>query len=539
MPLTSSRLRTLLVIFLAILTLIVARLFYLQIVKGDDYLDVATRQQVSVFEIEAQRGRIYAHNGDEIVPLVYNEPRWLLYSDTSFIEDCCQDLIKTLLALGLDIDSDEQAALESPSKYVVLERYLTEAQKQAVEDTGLKGLYFNKQSIRGYAEDNLAAHVLGFLNNDLKGQYGVEQSYNEVLTGTPGRLRAITNVSGVPLSFSGDNIAIAPQDGQDLVLSLDIPLQRSLEDNLARVVKSTDGSGGAGVILNAQTGQIVALAGSPTFDPAQFSQQTDLGRFVNPVISDTLEPASVVKTLVMAAALDQGVVETNDTYHNPAFYLIDGHEVNNARYNESVRRSMSDILRLSLNTGTIYLLHQLGNGHINQTARQALYDYYTNKFRLGQVTNVDLPGEAAGQIHPPSGSFGVNIRYANMTFGQGMTSTLMQIAAAYAAIFNGGTYYRPYVVEKIGDKPIPPTVVAEDILKQKTIADLRQIMTVVGNFHFPELQRSGLEVSAKTGTGQIASPEGGYIEDRFNGLAAGYIQGDDQTLVMVTWVEKP
>ena len=517
--------------------LVLWQLFSLQVIQSDRYRDWADRIQVKSYEIEASRGLIYAHNGDQITPLVLNERRWLVFSDTDFVEDV-DEVVRALTASQVDISPSEYTQLNSDSRYVVLERGLTDAQKGAIEEADVRGVYFQKQNIRSYTEGQLAAHALGFLNRDSAGQYGVEQQYDEVLTGQPGFVRALTDVRGVPLTLDRNNVRVAPVAGSDLILTIDVPLQRVVEQTLVEWVESTDGLSGSVVIMEAETGAVRALANFPTFDPAAYTT-TPTRDFINDAISSALEPASTIKTLTMATALDKGAVEINDYFSNSPYVVVDGHRIHNAVDPGLDSPSMTELLLYSLNVGSIHLLSQLGGGELNLTGRQAIHDYFTGQFRLGQPTGIDLPGEAAGQLHPPDQGFARNLRYANMTFGQGLTVTPIQLAAAYSAIFNGGAYYQPHVVEQIGDERVEPKLVADDIIKPSTYAALRVMFDRIGEVRYDNIQYDGLEISAKTGTGQIASPEGGYLEDEYNGLIVGYIKGPAKTLVIVVVVEQP
>ena len=517
--------------------LVLWQLFTLQVIQSDRYRDWAARIQVKSYEIEASRGIIYAHNGDRLAPLVLNERRWLVFSDTDFIRDL-DETVRVLAAHQVDISPREYAQLNSGSNYVVLERGLTDDRKEALEASKVRGIYFQKQNIRAYTEGQLAAHVLGFLNRDSAGQYGVEQQYDEALIGQPGFVRELTDVQGVPLTLNEDNIRIAPTAGSDLILTLDIPLQQTVENTLAKWVESTDGVSGSVVVMEAETGAVRALANYPTFDPADFAA-TPTRDFINDAISSTLEPASTMKTLTMATALDTGAVRLGDTFANADYVTVDGHRIHNAIDPGIDEPTMTDLLLYSLNVGSVHLLSQLGGGEPNLAGRQALYDYLVGRFGLSQRTGIDLPGEAVGQVHPPDAGFGRNLRYANMTFGQGMAVTPIQLAAAYSSIFNGGAFYQPRIVERVGGQLLPPELVADNIIKPSTHAALRAMFEQMAEIRYTNILYDGLEISAKTGSGQIPSPTGGYLEDEYNGLIAGYIKSPTRTLVIVVVVEKP
>ena len=538
-----SRLHVVWGIFVVIFVIICVRLFYLQILKHDEFLSQANASQIKSLEIEADRGKIYAFNNDRRVPLVLNERRWTMFSDTKFIDDL-DDLIASLEALGINLTVRQKAELSSDSRYVVLLRGITDKRRgEIIDKLTHKGVYFQRQAIRQYLEGDLASQVLGFLNADSEGQYGIEQFYHRELTGVPGRLRTTTDVHDVPLLFVEDNILIEPQAGEDVTLTLDIPLQRVIETELRKGIEVTEGTGGTAIILDAETGAVLAMANYPNFNPANF-RQAEISHYTNDAVESILEPASVMKVLTMATALDRAVIDIEGSYYNPQNQLVDGYVISNLMYHEEGYLPIKEILPRSLNTGTIEILKKLGATGSSETIdladRQVLYDYFKNHFRLSQKTGIGLPNEVTGVINPPDHPWSPNHLYATMTFGQSVTVTPLQLAAAYSAIFNGGHYYQPYITAQIGDEMQKPKLLTDDILKPQTIEDLRSLMVEMAERNLRPVQYDRLEISAKTGSAQVVDFEqGGYIEDVSTGLMAGYIKSERQTLTIVVIVKDP
>lgn len=530
-------------VFVVFFAIIFLRLFYLQIIRHDHFLDQANASQIKSLEVEADRGRIYALNNQKKVPLVINERRWTMFSDTKFIEDVDR-LITALENLGLELSTEQKVALASDSRYVVLQKRLTDEQKNDISRRlEVRGVYFQKQSIRQYLEGSLASHVLGFLNDDSQGQYGIEQFHDQTLTGRPGQLRITTDVHDVPLLFVEDNIFIEPQAGEDIVLTLDVSVQRIVEDQLRQGVIDTESKSGTAIVLNADTGAILAMANYPDFDPANF-RETELEHYVNDAVESVLEPASIMKVLLMATALNEGAVDPEDSYYNPQVQVVDGYAIHNLTDRREGVLPVTEILTKSLNTGSVEMLKRLGDGPTDQvdvSDREVWYRYLTEKFRLQQRTGIGLPNEVQGTINPPDYPWVPNHLYATMTFGQSLTVTPIQLAATYASVFNGGHYYQPYVVSQIGDKVQAPRLIEEDILKQTTVDDLLELMSYIGRGVFlRELQHEGLQVSSKTGSAQVVDFEkGGYVEGAANGLMIGYIKSQDSTLVVLVIVEEP
>ena len=538
---SAFRLNIIWFIFVVIFAIVCLRLFYLQVIKHDEFLTQANASQIKSLEIEADRGTIYAFSNNRRVPLVINERRWTMFSDAQFVEDL-PTFKAALASAGIYLAEASEDALARGARYVVLERGLTDSERQKLsQQLQVKGVYFQKQAIRQYLEGDLASQVLGFLNADSQGQYGIEQFYHEGLTGVPGRLRTTTDVHDVPLLFVEDNILIEPQAGQDITLTLDIPLQRVAEARLMEGMKETEATKGTVIILDADSGAVLAMANNPTFDPADY-RSADIANYVNPAVENILEPASVMKVLVMAAALNEGVVEADGTYYNPQYQQVDGLVISNLTYKEEGFLSIEEILPRSLNTGSVELLKRLGGSpeEIDLADRQVLADYYANHFYLTQKTGISLPNEVSGNFNPPNHPWSPDHLYATMTFGQSITVTPLQLAAAYAAIFNGGSYYQPYITAQVGDAVHLPKLLDPEILKPEAIEDLRSLMRIMTERNYSWLDYDELEISGKTGTAQVVDfVSGGYVEDASTGLMAGYIKSGSRTLVVVVVVEEP
>ncbi|MCY4089169.1 MAG: penicillin-binding protein 2 [Candidatus Saccharibacteria bacterium] len=519
-------------------------LFFLQIVDHEKWLAEARATQIKSLEIEAERGKIYAFNNGQKVPLVINERRWTMFADGKFI-DYPVALAEALEDLGIPLTAQQKLDLASRDKrYIVLAKRVTDGRKnEIIRRLHYEGIHWQENDIRQYLEGDLASHVLGFLNYDSNSQYGIEQYYDKQLTGQPGWYRRTTDVHDVPLLFTSDNIEVQPQDGQDVVLTLDVSLQRIVETQLLAGIEETDALGGTAIVLDANDGAVLAMASQPEFSPANFTQ-AQIGDYVNPAVENILEPASVMKVLVMASALNEGVVEIDESFYDPNVQVIDGRVIPNFVSRGAAVRPVTEILIKSLNTGTIEMLKRLDKHGSNDTIdvddRQVLYDYYTKVFRLDKKTGIDLPNEIVGQINSPDIPYLPNHLYATMTFGQSVAVSPIQLAAVYGAIFNGGNYYQPYIAAQVGDQIREPKLLASNILADQTIADLRFLMETMGKRLLPTVQYEGLEVSAKTGTAQIIDFEnGGYLDDVARGLMLGYVKSSTKTLIILVIVDQP
>lgn len=526
----------------------VVRLFYLQIIRHNYYQQAALRGQLKQYEIEPNRGTILAYNNGSPTPIVLNQKLYTLYADPKFIKDAPATAIAVQKAVGGNA-GDYEAKMKTGSRYEILAKKLNKQQADAITALKLKGVGTQEANYRTYPQGELAAQVLGFVNDEGVGQYGLEQALNALLVGKPGRLKAITDAEGVPLAANKDNINENPVPGKNIVLTLDLGMQQQTEDILKQQVEDTKATSGTAIILDVHSGAVKAMANYPTYNPAEFSKVSNQAVFTNAAVSEAFEVGSVMKTLTAAAALDSGAVGRNTTYYDPSFFRIDDATVRNIEEDGGPgTKSIADILQLSLNTGATWLLMQMGGGQINERARTTWHDYLTNHYQFGKETGIEQSYENSGVVPSPTGGFGLNIQFANMAFGQGQTETMLQMAAALAAVVNGGTYYKPHLVDAYinpdGSKELQKaTVVNPKVVKPEVSKDIQEFMTYtleknkltygVSNLR-PEYTYGG-----KTGTAQIAKPEGGYYDDRYNGTFVGFIGGDEPEYVIVAWVREP
>jgi cell division protein FtsI/penicillin-binding protein 2 len=546
---TLARVRVWHLALLAVSGLFVVRLFYLQVIRHNHYEQAALRGQLKQYEIPPERGEIIAHSGSGTAALVLNEKRYLLYADPSFVKDASAAAGQIQKVIGGNQSDYEGIMKTEDSRYQVLAKKLTKDQRDKVMDLRLKGVGTQEQVYRTYPQGNLAAQLLGFVNDDGKGQYGIEQALDDQLKGQPGQLRAITDAQGIPLAANRDNIVTDPVPGKKLLLSVDLGLQQQVEDTLQAVVKQTNAKRGSALVMEAQSGKIKAMGTFPTYNPAEFFKVEDPVVFANPITSEAFEVGSIMKPLTAAAALDQGAVSYNSSYYDPASYVIDDATVRNIEEDGGPgTKTVADILQLSLNTGATWLLMQMGGGEINEQARTRWHDYLVNHYGFGKPTGVEQGDESAGFVPEPNEGFGRGIRYANMSFGQGQTETMMQIAAALNSTVNGGIYYQPtlvdgYIRDDGSVEQKAPNVVRRDVVKPEVSQNMQNFMehTIDKNkFTYGVNALPGAySFGGKTGTAQIASPDGGYYEDKFNGTFVGYVGGNEPEYIIVVWVQEP
>lgn len=524
--------------------IIVLNLFYIQIIRHDHYKKQAYEEQVAKFVLPAKRGEIYAKDGNNVIPLVLNEPVYTAYADPQQVKDK-QELIDSINAIaGGNTTKDYKKALDNKKlRYVVVARGLKYNQAELLKKKQIAGIGLTASDRRVYPEGNLAAQMLGYVNEEGKGQYGAEEALNSRLKGVDGKLQAVTDVRRIPLTVSERDISIPAQDGDNLVLSVDRNIQSYTESALKKGLEKVKATKGSVVVMDPNTGRVLAMANYPTYDPAKYNEVEDYSVFQNNIVSQPYEAGSVIKTLSMGAGLDSGAVNLNTTFNNRGYVQVDDTKISNVEEDPiSANATMTDVLHYSLNTGVVYILQQMGGGKVNLQARNKFYDYLHNHYRFGEKTGVEQAGESKGIIIPPTDEQGNNVRYANMAFGQGMDVTMIQTAAAFSSAINGGIFYKPTIIAGSTDdgatiKTAQPKVVKSGVLKPKTSSDLRDM--IVRGRQLGALggkDRPGFVVGGKTGTSQIIDTRTGkYTDDNSIGSYLGF--GGNQTPQYVIMVQ--
>jgi cell division protein FtsI/penicillin-binding protein 2 len=526
------------------------RLIDLQVLQHSSYASQAASEHTHKFEIPAQRGEIYTRNSDgSLSPLAVNETLETLYADPRYVGNK-QQLAQKIAAVTGGNANDYVNSLNHGIEYAVLAKNLTPDIANKIKALKLPGVGLQTEDATTYPEGQLGAQVIGFVNAAGVGQYGIEGYLNKQLSGTPGLLAAKTDTHGIPIA-TANNVERAPVDGTSYVLTIDKNVQAEAEKVIAAQVKAVHAASGEVVIMDPANGDIRAMANYPTFDPNNYSSQTDYSVFENKAVSDAFEPGSGMKVFTMATGLDKNVVTPNTTYNDPGCYVIDSAKVCNANGDlPGPNKTMTVVLRDSLNTGAMYVLRLLsGNPNAFTLAgKQTLYNYFTKHFGFGKPTGIQLADEAAGQVNLPSNQAGNDVNYANMTFGQGVTATMIQIVSAVTAIANGGTYYRPNVIDSVMNPdgtttPTNPVVVKKNMLSANAVAQLNQMMQVVvqhGSGYLAANENPGYAIAGKTGTAQIPNPNGGgYLVGKNIGSFIGFAPADHPKFVMMVRINEP
>ena len=513
--------------------LIVARMYDLQIISHQKYVDLAMSQQTMQNTIFAKRGEIYMMDGDNTTPVVMNEKVYTISVDPFLLrskggQELKEDEAKIdQLVQGYAVNTWDKVFANEASRYAVIAKNVPYERAKQIKEAKITGVYAQGSTKRVYPEGDLAAQVLGFVNADGKGQYGIEGSLNKELTGVNGILKTVKDVNNIPLTIGKNNVRVPAQDGKNVVLSIDRNIQKKTEDAIKATIEKFHVTNASAVVMNPRNGQILAMAGTPTYNPAEYAKVTDARAFQTDVTMSAFNPASVCKTFALAAAIDSGVMTPETTYNNTDLVTIDSWPIQNAIKGHTGIISMQEVLTYSLNTGSIQALRLLGGSEteITYQGKEKLYDYYYNRFGLGKYTGIEL-AESKGTVIPPTDIDGTNARYANMTFGQSLDLTMIQVATAFSAVVNGGDYYTPTLVAgEIKNGEFVRNVLKErdhQAIESSTSETMRKMLHTA-RLVFPNVKYydEGVYVGGKTGTAQVVK-NGKYTFDETIATYIGY-----------------
>lgn len=527
--------------------IIVSRLAWIQLFQYEHYTALASQGQQRKYEVQPRRGEVYVIDNGIKVPLALNQTLKLVYADPSIIKEDQKPVIARKLAET--IEESEQVVLDKlrqKTSYVVLKSKVNSDVSARVTALKFFGIGLINQNYRVYPEGQLASQLLGFVNGEGSGQYGLEEYLNKQLSGTPGQLNAKTDTTGVPIA-TAENVIKPPVDGISYVLTIDRNIQAQAEKYLQEGIESVRAKSGSVVIIDPHTGAVKAMANYPTYDPNEYSKTKDYAAFTNDVVTDQFEPGSGFKVIAMAAGLDQGKVRPDTTFSDTSGCLeINSYRVCNAAgHKGGANATMTNVIRDSLNTGMIFVLRSLGPdpSKITSQGKTILYDYIVKRFGFGVRTGIEQANEAQGKVNPPKSS---DVNYANMTFGQGLSVTMMQMASAVGAIANGGTLYQPYLIDQSikadgTTSRTQPRAINDKVLSDQAARETAAMMQVVverGSGYLSKIP--GYNMAGKTGTAQIPRKDGkGYEVGKNIGTFVGFGPVEDPKFVMMVRINEP
>jgi len=523
---SSGRLRVLFALFAVATLLLSLRVGYWQTIGRSALLEGATDQLRSDLVVEAQRGVIRDRNGAILATTVDLRSLYAIPKRIADHADAAAKLSPVLATPAATI----RAALDSGAEWLYLKRRLPEPVARAVEALAITGLGFEPEPKRLYPNDALAANLLGFVNDDGAGQYGIEGAYDRVLRGIPGRLVVERDPKDRELAL-GLRTAVPPRNGADVFLTIDLVVQTAIERELRRAIEREKATSGSIIVVDPRDGAILGLASWPTFDPARVGA-ADPEALRNRAVSWSFEPGSTMKAVTIAAGIDKHVVTPTTTYDDKGYAIIGGRRLNNAQGKAYGTTTVTQILERSANAGAVFVASKLGQDPLYQ---------YLRAFGFGSPTGIDLAAEASGAVRPLAEWYPVDV--GTIAFGQGIAVTPLQLAMAYATIANGGTLYRPYVVaatrDADGEHRTAPVAVRSPITPDTADTLRTMLVSTVDKGIAHGASLTGYSVAGKTGTAQIPSDDGRYVDDAYISSFAGFAPANDPRFAVVIVLERP
>jgi len=537
---TEIRVRFLKIGFLLAAAAMVLRLGYLQVAQYGLYAMLASDQHDLQTKLLPTRGQILARDRADgtLRPLATNRSAWQVYAVPKEMKDPVTVAHALSETLGLqDVDVVTKLTQHPDSQYERIAQNVEQDKIDTLAAQNLPGVGFVKMDARFYPEKNIGGQLIGFVGQDdkglPKGKYGLEGSFDKILAGIPGELLAEKDAGGRRIAVGALNLKDAVP-GSDIVLTIDPAIQYRACSIIQEAVQRHGADQGSIIIMDPQTGAIMAMCSSPDFDPAEYGKVKDLNIFNNPVIFGSYEPGSVFKAVTMAAGLDANKITPKTTYLDKGVEEIDNFKIKNSDGKAHGIKSMIEVLDESLNTGTIFVERQLGG---------PLFAKYIKDFGLGKKTGIELSPESKGNIlslDKKGSIFG-----ATASFGQGLSMSPIQLTTAYAALANGGRLLRPYIVDEIihpdgRREKTKPVVVGQPISRRTSRLIGGMLVSVVENGHGKRAGVPGYWVAGKTGTAQVPKSDGpGYEKDITIGSFAGYAPASDPKFVMLVKIDHP
>jgi cell division protein FtsI (penicillin-binding protein 3) len=536
------RIRWLLGIYGLILLVVFGQLVHIQVVQADEYAGRSVRQRERTVDLPAARGRIYDRDGDVLATSVegaaiYADPRAYRGGETSDGEpippaaEPAEVAAELAPILGRDVD-DLIDRLERDAHFVYLARQLDHEVAERIRQLRLPGVGVLAEPKRVYPGGVLAAQVVGFTGIDGDGLQGLEAHYDSVLRGQPGTLFIERAPGGLDIA-SGVRELVPSEVGTDIVLTLDRDIQHAAEVAVAEAVERFDARAATVVALEVATGEVLAMASTPGFDPNS-RNLGDEDAWRNRAITDVFEPGSTQKALTIAAALEEGTVTPITRLEVQDRIRVGSSTFSDAYPHPDSTWTVTEIMERSSNVGTIQVAQELGGERL---------DAYLRGFGLGSTTGLRFPGESPGMLMDHDQWWGSSL--PTIAIGHGVAVTLMQLANAYATLANDGVAVQPSIVRgTVGtDGRLSPTPggMSRRVVSEETARQVQEMLieAVSGeNGTGARAMVPGYSVAGKTGTARKPAADGGY-SDRHVATFAGFAPAHDPQIVVAVMVDEP
>lgn len=539
---TSERLKALRIVFIVTGLVIVGQLFRIQVIGHGFYEALASGQHEIFRQLFPERGRILSKDGitGEEALLVTNRKLAVVFAEPFRIKN--PEDTAMLLGEILEWEDEEVATIaiklgEQERRYLSLAKKVTADVRERIASLDIEGIRFTDESHRFYPERDSGAQVLGFVgaasDGGREGKYGIEGYFEEELSGAQGYLSSTKDATG-RLTVVGDHTFQSALDGADIILTLDRTLQHVICGDLTEWVELHQAERGSVVVMDPQTGAIVAMCNTPSFDPNIYNLVDSIDVFNNTSIFSPYEPGSVFKAITMAAGLDTEKITPDTIFDDEGEVEIGLHTIRNSDLKAHGEVTMTEVLAESLNTGLVEVVTRLGS---------ETFLKYVRDFGFGQRTGIEVQTELAGDISTLKKPG--DIWSATGSFGQGITVTLLQLVQAYSAIANDGVLMKPFLVSEIrydnAEVDVHQPQKVRRVIDERSAKLLSSMLvSVVEKGHGTRAGVPGYWIAGKTGTAQIASSGSiGYEKDDTIGSFIGFGPIENPRFVIGVRIDRP
>ena len=553
---SGRRLLLLLIVFGLGASALVTRLGYWQLVRHDDLVADAHHQIFYTAPVSSQRGQIFDRSGTIVLAASVTRSRLVVAADqlTPAQQGAMVEFLTGQLGLDPAASGALAAKLQTGKQYLVIAKDLTPEKVTAIESAaasaGIAAISFESDSARNYPQaggspnSTLAAHLLGFVNRDGEGQYGVEQYYQDVLAGQPKLIEADRDANGQPLLETERTIEPGVP-GRDIRLTIDAGLQLALEQEVMAARIANHAKSVSAVVMDPWTGEIYAEANYPSYDANRYATIAgeDPAAFVDPVVSHVYEPGSVFKLLTVLAGLETGTTSLDRVYQDSGKMRLDGGETKITDADNQAMGSLKLEDAIAYSRNIVAAKVAFGLAPTTGDASTILHEVWS-RLGIGRPTGIDVAGEVRGLVNDPAITAWRQIDLANGSFGQGVAVTQIQLAAAYAALVNGGMLVHPHVVAGIGNEAVSTTTDGP-VLDPSLSPELANLMAHVlqNPWYVDQARTPGFWIGGKTGTAQVWDAERNkWLFNTYNFSCVGFIgreKGHPDLVVAVRISEAP
>lgn len=506
---------------------ILARLVYLQIISKDFYKALAEGQQRVVESVLGPRGDILFYDKEKEEIIATNKKGFLCYADPSQIEDVSITSQKLAEIFNLPQEEIKSKLSKKDKLFVVIKKRVSEEERKKLKEANLLGVYLKKERYRFYPYQDLAGEIIGFVDSQGEGRYGVEGYFNQILTGREGWIKKEMGI----FHFSAPDEELFR--GKDIVLTIDKNIQIKAQELLLRAEKELEIEGGQIIVMNPKTGKVLALADLPSFNPNEFFKVKDFSVFKNGAIQSLFEPGSMFKPITMAIGLHLRKITPQTEYEDEGYVKVGGRIIYNYKKRKWGKRTMSEVLEKSINTGAVFVESLIGD---------KMFLEFIKKLGFFEPTQIELEGEIFSQNLELQKGYPVN--FATASFGQGIEMTPLNFLRGFCALINGGKILKPQIVAQIRKKgkifrKFEPEVIRKDIFSDEALIQLREMLVnVVEKGYGKRAKIQGYWIGGKTGTSQIpysalGIKKKGYSKKTWQSFVGFFPAHDPQFAILV------